>query len=721
MADNINPGGNKSLGINFLPNFFKTDANKRFVQATVDQLMQPGTVKKVNGFVGREYAKATTGTDIFVEASDANRQHYQLEPSFVIQDTLGNYTFFKDYIDYINQLSVFGANVSNHQRLNKQEFYSWNPHIDWDKFVNFQNYYWLSYGPATIKIFGQQLNVESTYSVNVEDVLGNNQYVLTPDGLTPNPVIRLYRGQIYHFEVNSPGNPFSIKTARSAGMFDRYTDGVTNNGVESGILTFEVPVDAPSILYYQSEFDERLGGVFQVLSLSENSFINVEEEILGKKTYTLSNGTPLTNGMKLSFGGEVYPPTYKSKEFYVEGVGTAINLIDKSVLEVTTPYSSAIVVPFDSEPFDSDAFGDTTGFAKTLDYILINRASTDHSGWSRYNRWFHKDVIEASAAYNNSLANLDQTLRAVRPIIEFDANLKLYNFGTTAIDDIDLVDDFTKDAFSVIEGSFGYNIDGVPLAEGQKIIFLADTDRLVKNNVYQVKFIDVLQSNNGSRQISLVKVLEPKLNDVSLIKQGSKFSGFMYWFNGTTWLPAQQKINVNQPPLFDVLDDNGHSFSDTTVYDGSTFAGTKLFSYRENPAGVIDDNLGFALSYKNINNIGDILFDFNLETETFDYKNVTNIITKKLSTGYLVKTDFAGKYIYENGWQTSTATAVTAAIRIYKNSNKVNNFNLDIFDNKNQLDDLILKIYVNGVRLAKDAWSVNSDARYKKNCSQYRY
>jgi hypothetical protein len=714
MADNINPSGNKSLGINFLPNFFKTDANKRFIQATVDQLMQPGTVKKVNGFVGREYAKATTGTDIFVEASDANRQHYQLEPSFVIQDTLGNYTFFKDYIDYINQLSVFGANVSNHQRLNKQEFYSWNPHIDWDKFVNFQNYYWLSYGPATIKIFGQQLNVESTYSVNVEDVLGNNQYVLTPDGLTPNPVIKLYRGQIYHFEVNSPGNPFSIKTARSAGTFDRYTDGVTNNGVESGTLTFEVPVDAPSILYYQSEFDERLGGVFQVLSLSDNSFINVEEEILGKKTYTLSNGTPLTNGMKISFGGDVFPPAYKSKEFYVEGVGTAINLIDKSVLEVTTPYSSAMVVPFDSEPFDSDAFGDTTGFAKTLDYILINRASTDHSGWSRYNRWFHKDVIEASAAYNNSLANLDQTLRAVRPIIEFDANLKLYNFGTTAIDDIDLVDDFTKDAFSVIEGSFGYNIDGVPLAEGQKIIFLADTDRLVKNNVYQVKFIDVLQSNSGSRQISLVKVLEPKLNDVSLIKQGAKFSGFMYWFNGTTWLPAQQKINVNQPPLFDVLDNNGYSFGDTTVYDGSTFAGTKLFSYRENPAGVIDTNLGFALSYKNINNIGDILFDFNLETETFDYKNVTNIITKKLSTGYLVKTDFAGKYIYENGWQTSTATAVTAAIRIYKNSNIVNNFNLDIFDNKNQLDDLILKIYVNGVRLSKDAWSVTSDARYKK-------
>ena len=131
MADNINPeGSKKGLGVNFLPNFYKTDANKRFLQATIDQLVQPGTVKKVNGYVGRQYAKATTGTDIFVEASDKNRQNYQLEPSFTVSDTLGNNTFFKDYIDYINQLGVFGANTTNQARLNKQEFYSWDPHID---------------------------------------------------------------------------------------------------------------------------------------------------------------------------------------------------------------------------------------------------------------------------------------------------------------------------------------------------------------------------------------------------------------------------------------------------------------------------------------------------------------------------------------------------------------------------------------------------------------
>ena len=71
------------------------------MQATVDQLVTPGTVKKVNGFVGRPYSKSTTGTDLFVEAPTLIRQNYQLEPVAVIQDYLGNTNFYKDYI-FIN-------------------------------------------------------------------------------------------------------------------------------------------------------------------------------------------------------------------------------------------------------------------------------------------------------------------------------------------------------------------------------------------------------------------------------------------------------------------------------------------------------------------------------------------------------------------------------------------------------------------------------------------
>ena len=47
MADNTNSNNSKSF--NFLPKFYQSDANKKFLQATVDQLTQTGTIKKVNG------------------------------------------------------------------------------------------------------------------------------------------------------------------------------------------------------------------------------------------------------------------------------------------------------------------------------------------------------------------------------------------------------------------------------------------------------------------------------------------------------------------------------------------------------------------------------------------------------------------------------------------------------------------------------------------------
>jgi hypothetical protein len=97
-----------------LPRFFRTDANKKFLSATLDQLTQPGTVKKLSGFVGQRNAKASKATDVFISATDSDRQNYQLEPAAVIKDTLGNVNFYKDYIDHINHINVNGGIVNNH-------------------------------------------------------------------------------------------------------------------------------------------------------------------------------------------------------------------------------------------------------------------------------------------------------------------------------------------------------------------------------------------------------------------------------------------------------------------------------------------------------------------------------------------------------------------------------------------------------------------------------
>jgi hypothetical protein len=45
MADNTNPTGDSIS--NFLPRYYRSDANKKFLQATLDQLTKPGKVKKI--------------------------------------------------------------------------------------------------------------------------------------------------------------------------------------------------------------------------------------------------------------------------------------------------------------------------------------------------------------------------------------------------------------------------------------------------------------------------------------------------------------------------------------------------------------------------------------------------------------------------------------------------------------------------------------------------
>lgn len=802
-----------------VPRFFRTNANKKFLNATIDQLIQPGAVKKINGYIGRSNTKSAISTDIQVEAADKIRQDYQLEPAAVIKDYLGNTTFYKDYIDHINHIQVFGGNVEDHSRLNKQEFYSWNPHIDWDKFVNFQQYYWLPYGPDVIRVSGQQKEITSTYTVDLVDEEDNYAYLFTPNSLTRNPTLRLFRGQTYIFEVNASGHPFSIKRKRTEGTLDRYNVGVSENSVEVGQIVFEVPKNAPDILFYVSENSADTGGILQILDIEENTFLDINSDIVGKKTYTipdvLGNPLPFSNGMKVEFVGEVEPAEYKQGYWYVEGVGTAIKLISEKDLQVRSTYTEESILLFDDLPFDQMPFSEYGNLPSRKDYLTINRASPDNNTWSRFNRWFHKDVIEVSAKVNFKQPDLNQADRATRPIIEFVSGIKLYNHGTIAKKAVDVIDNFTKDAFSTVEGSIGYNVDGIDLVDGMRIIFNADTDKLVKNKIYRVNFIKVnvsgrsllfnaetqidLDTNNivftkehglstgnrvtyldkdnlpvpglTNRQVYYVKTIDPfriaLFKDEKLTKIAELFNissgthafevylglrkqihlteesdaipqnedcvsinlgnnelllngrlkgnkGQTYWFNGEQWILAQPKLSVNQAPVFDVFDAEGNSFGDSSFYEGSSFKGNKIFSYLVGD-GANDKELGFPLSYQNINNVGDIVFSFNLLTDSFEYiSGDGNVTDKTTDVGYVKIVQDFNRHRFENGWTVSAIDDYQPVVRIYKGIEQVNDFAIDTFDRLDQLEDLKVKVYLNSKILKADIdYKVEIRAVYK--------
>ena len=83
--------------------------------------------------------------------------------------------------------------------------------------------------------------------------------------------------------------------------------------------------------------------------------------------------------------------------------------------------------------------------------------------------------------------------------------------------------------------------------------------------------------------------------------------------------------------MFDLFDDNGVSSLIPILYPNSSFLGNKIFTYVEG-TGTADTELGFPLTYSNVENIGDIVFDFNLLNENYTYQSTKfkrNLIQKQ--------------------------------------------------------------------------------------------
>ena len=101
---------------------------------------------------------------------------------------------------------------------------------------------------------------------------GSSDYTFTGPGLTGtvnDPTIYLIRGQSYQFANNSGGHPFRIQSTPNGSAGTQYNTGVTNNDANSGTtLTFDVPFDAPDVLYYQCTAHPNMGGKISHYSTS---------------------------------------------------------------------------------------------------------------------------------------------------------------------------------------------------------------------------------------------------------------------------------------------------------------------------------------------------------------------------------------------------------------------------------------------------------------------
>lgn len=916
--------------LNFLPEIFQTPTNSQFLNATLDQLVNPPVTKKIQGYVGSKLGYGINAKDYYITEPTKTRTDYQLDPAVIF--TKNNTNIANDFISYpgiLDALKLQGGINDNNSDLFTSQIYSWDSFTNLDKLINFNEYYWCPVGPPAVTVASDIVYKENSYVVTNESNYYNIRVESASTGGS-NPTLTLLRGGTYTFEVDQTsqfwiqGEPGVTGFSTSQpNLSTRDVLGVINNGDDVGTISFNVPlktaqdqynlpgtntvdvvsttpytsingqtlssiggnidgitslngltllfyntgssnpletsnfytivysgslsnptinlVSGPAIptsqkitanygstyisrnfyksvagtielipyisatldtLYYQDGTVANKVGVIKLVDNNLLSTINVTDDILGKVNYTSPNGVIFTNGLKVDFVGDIIPSSYANGTYYVEGVGTGIQLIPSDLLINPEPFTTSEFIPWDIFGYDIGNFDTDLFILSNQDYITIARNAINLNPWSRSNRWFHIDVIKATAEYNNN-PNILTTYatynaKAKRPIIEFYSNLKLYNSGTFAKNSIDFIDFRTTDALSYVNGHenyypdpnvyTGYNctINGVvngtsttinipsssivgtfeveqfvtdlylagpstsppqipnnsyissisgqgtstltltivwsgnqtittvsnasiigttetvnnyALFDGARVVFANDTDLNVRNKIYVVNFGAL--TLGGTPLISLTEAIDGNVeeNDQTVVLRGVNYIGKSYYFNGLHWIQAQQKVRVNQPPYFDVFDKNGISFGNREIYIGTNFTGSKLFSYGIG-SGPNDQLLGFPIRYSSLDNPGDISFDVDLNSQTFDYVSGTDPITENINTGYVYNYSTRTQYERLLGYQTCVSPSVQYQVFEFNYSviSQNSTFVLDVSPlNTTETSWPVIQVFINNV------------------------
>ena len=322
----------------------------------------------------------------------------------------------------------------------------------------------LTAASGTMTVNVNQGLYEDGYDVNV----GNTFFRVTYIGDPANPIIRLVSDgaiplntrilPVYGDEWNNI--PFYLNTFNSLEL----------------IPYISAPLD---VLYYQDGTNPNKVGIIRLIEDNLNNSINVETQILGRTNYTSPNGVIFTNGLKVSFDGDVIPTSYLTGEYYVQGVGVDIDLVPVETLAVPEKFSEGEYVAWDILGWDIGNWDISLNIPVKADYITIARNSINKNAWARSNRWFHIDVINATATYNDdptivtTFANVSR--KAVRPIIEFYPNLKLFNSGAVGKDPVDFIDTTNTDALSTVPNSLAYYPDVQTYSTASAIIAATPT------------------------------------------------------------------------------------------------------------------------------------------------------------------------------------------------------------------------------------------------------
>ena len=640
QVNNTIPGStskniSKRSTFDLLPEYLQTDTNKKFLNATLDQMILSGNPKIESGYIGKKVGTIrSSANDVYSESKTTLNNRYQLDPTVVSQNpsTL-EYESAVPYDDIISKLKYIEANTTNLDKLFSDYNYSWRPPIDVDKFINWNSYVWLPFGLPLIGLHGEEasdINGKRTYTTSTQVIHGNRTLTLE------NGMRLAFSDDNKTYLVTGVGEKITLIDESTL-----VTTTETSMGLATPTLALGTADTGTGVVSSVTVSNQGTGYVY-------NPFFNVYD----------STGGPATHAI---IEGEIDPPTgtvSSSPTITEAGTGYATSAVELLIMggqKSMPPYMNA----------NKDVH-------YVHEYICMEQCARDNNPWSRINNWHHINTIKAV----NTMLGLSQSFKidgtivdddyAQRPIIEWERNLHLYNYGTHFRKPVDII---ITEAMDPADGTNGFLLssgsaapevhEGYTVLDNDRVLFTASSNATYQNKIYKVN-----TSQTGATALTLETdgrgSGSSTHGDVVTSLNGTTLQGQDYWFDGKIqiWKLAQEKDRKNVPVKFELYDT---TFNPLSEYFETDFLGNTVFEYLEDKTTADrseDKFLGFALTYATTNylsstNTSNLMFNNSHQQTMYLYDRGTT--PKDISGSYYLRkfNRDTTNYGFDNGWQQS--------------------------------------------------------------------
>jgi hypothetical protein len=645
---------NQVRTLDFLPEIFQTETNDQFLSSTLDVLTKQPNMTRVQGYIGNKYGYAIEAGDNYVTETTQSRSNYQLDPAvvFLKEDT----QIAQDFIDYpgiIAALTNGGGVTSNHNKLFSNTFYSWDSFADIDKLVNYAQYYWLPLGPDAILIYED---------VDVTDILGKTNYT-APNGLAFVNGLKVnfsgtvtpsnYANVDYYVEgvgtsiTLVPASELLCTEVTGGGIYTPW-DNDPYDTVDWSISLY-VPIQPDYIVINRSSRDRNAWS--RGNRWFHQGVIDATVKYNGDVTNNQYNTQTRAQRPIVEFQGNM--SLYNSGKSYA----AIVDFIDTRTKDALSTVAGSNGIQVKTDVNRTSNRVSTEGIVVNDTTNLVEGMTVTFSG---------NLPIELDATKEYVIRSIDNVLSTItvslpptvlngtttyHPVIK--ATVGSYDMKVTGISEIGLLNDTT-------------------------VVFANDNDINVRKTVYKVTTVEA--GADAKKIIALTPLPNVTVETGSQIYVAAgpgDYLGQAWRFEIDTtgvirpagdqgWTQSQKKIAINQSPLFDIVDDNEISFSDTSFYMNSSFAGSKLFSYTIG-TGTNDSVLGFATTYSSPANTGDFLFTVHMNSDKFTYTNDStgSTITKMISDGYAQYRPTTTATVKRTGWVKAVAPSVQYQVFIF--------------------------------------------------------